>query len=228
MTTTTIPPKTVRIGIISGSTRVVRVGPQIAAFVRSLIEKDLKTSPVEGLQIEFEDIDVGSLNLPLFDEPIIPSHTDIPDGYTHEHTRTWSRRISALDAFVFVTSQHNWGVPAGLKNAIDYLYKEWKGKPYVVVSYGGHGGGHAAKALEVILGGGLKMRGVDGGAVNLSFPSCDVLHKSIRGDDLRLLPSAEAAAEETWSDRTEDIVQLWRKMAVLLTTPVEEKQKPVA
>ncbi|CAK7210306.1 hypothetical protein SCUCBS95973_000734 [Sporothrix curviconia] len=222
-TTATTAPKTVRVGIITGSTRVVRVGPQVAAFVRSLIEKDLETAPVEGLRIELEDIDIAALNLPLFDEPVIPSHTDVPDGYTHEHSRAWSRCVSAVDAFVFVTAQHNWGVPAGLKNAIDYLYKEWSGKPFAVVSYGGHGGGHAAKALQLILGGGLKMRGPET-TVNLSFPGRDVLKLASRGADLRLPPSDEATT--MWSDRAADIVQLWRQMAVLLMTPVEEKKKP--
>jgi NAD(P)H-dependent FMN reductase len=41
---------------------------------------------------------------------------------------------------VFVSPQYNWGYPAPLKNAIDHLYKEWLGKPAVIVTYGGHGG----------------------------------------------------------------------------------------
>jgi NAD(P)H-dependent FMN reductase len=39
-----------------------------------------------------------------------------------------------------VTPQYNWGYPAVLKNAIDHLYKEWHGKPEMIVTYGGHGG----------------------------------------------------------------------------------------
>ncbi|CAK7198456.1 hypothetical protein SEUCBS139899_001117 [Sporothrix eucalyptigena] len=219
MTATTFVPKTVRVGIVSGSARVVRVGPQVAAFVRSIIEEDLKESPVEGFELEFETIDVGALNLPLYDEPGIPSHISPPEGYEHEHTRAWSRQIAALDAFVFVTSQHNWGVPAGLKNAIDYLFKEWQGKPFVVVSYGGHGGGNAAKALQLILGGGIKMRGVEN-TVALSFPSRDILGKATRGEDLGLPPPG---SEPTWQDRKGDIAALWRQLVGLITTPVENK-----
>ncbi|CAK7264154.1 hypothetical protein SEPCBS57363_000926 [Sporothrix epigloea] len=215
---TATDPKPVRIGIVVGSTRVVRVGPQIAAFVRSLVEQDLKTAPVDSLSIEFETVDIGALNLPLFDEPGVPSHTDVPDGYAHEHTRAWSRRVSALDAFIFVTAQHNWGVPAGLKNAIDYLFKEWQGKPFVVVSYGGHGGTHAANALQLILGGGIRMRAADK-TVNLSFPSREVTLQAVRGKDLGLSPSGR---ETIWSERAEDVVQLWRQLVALMTTPMKE------
>ena len=54
---------------------------------------------------------------------------------------------------MFVTPQYNWGYPAPLKNAIDYLYNEWKGKPALVVSYGGHGGGKANGQLREVLRG---------------------------------------------------------------------------
>ena len=47
-------------------------------------------------------------------------------------------------------AQYNWGYPAVLKNAIDYLYHEWKGKPAAIVSYGGHGGGKGAAQLHQV------------------------------------------------------------------------------
>jgi NAD(P)H-dependent FMN reductase len=51
---------------------------------------------------------------------------------------------------VFVTPQYNWSIPGGLKVALDHLFYEWAGKPIVVVSYGGRGGGKAAAALKDI------------------------------------------------------------------------------
>jgi NAD(P)H-dependent FMN reductase len=54
---------------------------------------------------------------------------------------------------VFVTPQYNWGYPAPLKNAIDHLYKEWHGKPAMIVSYGHHGGGKCASQLNQVLKG---------------------------------------------------------------------------
>ena len=46
--------------------------------------------------------------------------------------------------------QYNWGYPAALKNALDYLYHEWKGKPAVIISYGTRGGGRAAAQLKEV------------------------------------------------------------------------------
>ena len=61
------------------------------------------------------------------------------------------------DAFIFVTPQYNWSIPASLKNALDYLYYEWVGKPAGIVSYGSRGGGKAADHLKGVLEG-LRMR----------------------------------------------------------------------
>ena len=47
--------------------------------------------------------------------------------------------------------------PAPLKNALDHLYKEWAGKPAVIVTYGGHAGDKCARQLRRVLKG-LKMK----------------------------------------------------------------------
>ncbi len=100
--------------------------------------------------------------------------------------------MAALDAYIFVSSQHNWGIPAGLKNAIDYLFNEWKGKPAAIVTYGGHGGDKAGKQLQVVLGGGIDMRVVET-QVNLAFPGREVLVKAATGQDLALDARTEDA-----------------------------------
>jgi NAD(P)H-dependent FMN reductase len=102
-----------------------------------------------------EVVDLRDWPLPLTDEPEIPA-TGI---YLHEHTRKWSRKIAAADGYIFVTPQYNWGYPAALKNALDHLFKEWNGKPAVIVSYGHHGGPKAAAQLRQVLEG-LRMRPV--------------------------------------------------------------------
>ena len=53
--------------------------------------------------------------------------------------------------------QYNWGYPAVLKNALDFLYHEWANKPAGLVSYGSRGGGLAATQLKQVLQG-LHMR----------------------------------------------------------------------
>jgi NAD(P)H-dependent FMN reductase len=41
-----------------------------------------------------------------------------------------------LDGFVFVTPEHDYGAPAGLKNAIGWVSPEWNRKAARFVSYG--------------------------------------------------------------------------------------------
>lgn len=47
-------------------------------------------------------------------------------------------------------TQYNWGYPAALKNALDFLYREWNNKPAAIISYGGRGGGKAAAQLQEV------------------------------------------------------------------------------
>lgn len=60
-------------------------------------------------------------------------------------------------SYIFVTPQYNWSIPAALKNALDYLFHEWAGKPAAIVSYENKGGPKAANHLCAIMAG-LHMR----------------------------------------------------------------------
>lgn len=135
-----------KVYIIVGSMRRNRIGPQIAAWVMDNMPS--------STAFETELVDLNDWHLPLSDEPAIPA-TGV---YANEHTRVWSRKIAAANGYVFVTPQYNWGYPASLKNALDHLFKEWNGKPAVIVSYGFHGGSKAAMQLRQVLEGGLDMR----------------------------------------------------------------------
>lgn len=111
--------------ILVASTRPGRVGLPVAEWFRS--------AAVEhgGFEIDFADL--AEINLPFMDEPKHPRFHD----YAHQHTKEWSARVDAADAFVFVTPEYNYGMPAPLKNAIDFLHVEWGYKPVGFVSYGG-------------------------------------------------------------------------------------------
>jgi NAD(P)H-dependent FMN reductase len=98
--------------------------------------------------LEVDLVDLAEVGLPLLDEP----HHPRLGQYTHEHTRAWSRRIREADGFVFVTPEYNHGYSAVLKNAIDYLYDEWRHKPVGFVSYGGNSGGlRAVQQLKQVV-----------------------------------------------------------------------------
>lgn len=91
-------------------------------------------------------IDLRDWHLPMDDEAAIPATGD----YAKDHTRAWSAKVAGADGIVIVTPQYNWGYPAPLKNALDHLYEEWKGKPLLLVTYGGHGGDKCAKQLRTV------------------------------------------------------------------------------
>ena len=124
--------------MITGSTRPVRIGDQIAAQIASLAnELGSATATVEDLAVRA---------LPLLDEP----QPAALGGYVHQHSSDWSATVAGADAVVLVTPEYNGGYPAALKNAIDYLFSEWQGKPALVVSYGPHGGTRVQKQLSEV------------------------------------------------------------------------------
>ncbi|KAI2889342.1 hypothetical protein CBS147353_10789 [Aspergillus niger] len=167
------------IGLIICSQRTPRAGPQIATFIHNTIRQFY---PPETATIT--TIDLAEWNLPLYNESGMPSFISSADEYEHEHTKAWSREISRHEAFIFVTPQYNWGYPASVKNAIDYLFHEWKGKAALVVSYGGHGGGKAAAQLRQVLQG-VRMRPLER-MVELRFPEIEEVKRAAKGEDLGL------------------------------------------
>lgn len=171
------------IGIVTCSTRSTRVNPHIAQHITSLLRAHIQSGALSSLQdATLSTIDLEAQGLPLFDEPAIPAglpKDDPTPHYQQPHTRQWSAVARAHDAFVFVTPQYNWSVPASLKNALDYLYHEWAGKPAVVVTYGSRGGGRAAVHLQQILTG-LKMRPAET-AVPLAISIDDINECLARG-----------------------------------------------
>ncbi|MET9324005.1 NAD(P)H-dependent oxidoreductase [Streptomyces sp. NPDC003038] len=98
---------------------------------------------------EVTPVDLGVIALPFLDEPEYAS-TGV---YTHQHTRDWSALVDSADAFLFVLPMYNGGFTAPFKNAIDFLYREWQGKPVGLVSYsaGPSGGAPAAEMLLPVL-----------------------------------------------------------------------------
>jgi NAD(P)H-dependent FMN reductase len=129
-----------KVGIIVGSTRPGRKAADVAKWVYEIL-KSRKDA-------EFEIVDIEDYKLPLLDEPAPPSLHQ----YSKAHTKTWSARIDALDAFIFVTPEYNHATSAALKNAIDFLFREWNNKAAGFVGYGGAGGVRAVENLRLVMG----------------------------------------------------------------------------
>jgi NAD(P)H-dependent FMN reductase len=118
--------------IIAGSTRPGRAGLPIAHWFA-------ERARVHG-GFDITLVDLTELALPFLDEPSIPRLRQ----YTQQHTKDWSAVVDGVDAVVFVTPEYNFGYPATIKNAIDYLHGEWHHKPVGFVSYGGVAAGTRA------------------------------------------------------------------------------------
>lgn len=129
-----------RVAIIIGSTRPNRNGEAVAKWVYEIAQK--------RTDAEFELVDIKDFNLPLLDEPIPPSLGQ----YTKEHTKVWAAKIASFDAYVFVTPEYNHGTSGALKNAIDFLYKEWNNKAAGFVGYGSALGARAVESLRLVMG----------------------------------------------------------------------------
>lgn len=131
----------VRIAIVLGSTRPGRRGEPVARWV-------LEQATARG-DASYELLDLADFALPLLDEPRPAS----AGKYEYEHTKRWSDAVDDFDGYVFVTPEYNRGPSGVLKNALDYLYKEWNDKAAGIVSYGSAASGlRAAEALRLTLG----------------------------------------------------------------------------
>ncbi len=129
-----------KIAIITGSTRPGRKSEAVARWVYGIAAKRSDAS--------FEVVDIADFQLPLFDEAIPP----IMNQYAQPHTKVWAAKIATFDAFVFVTPEYNHGTSGALKNAIDFLFKEWNNKAAGFVGYGGAGGARAVEHLRGVMG----------------------------------------------------------------------------
>lgn len=130
-----------RVLLIGGSTRLRRISPDVVSWVAGIGR--------ECIDATLEEIDLKEWHLCMDNEPNLP----FTGNYLTEATRRWSEKVASADAFVIVTPQYNWGYPAPLKNALDHLYREWAGKPVMVITYGGNGGGKCADQLLQVLEG---------------------------------------------------------------------------
>ncbi|MBP6012833.1 MAG: NAD(P)H-dependent oxidoreductase [Alphaproteobacteria bacterium] len=129
-----------KVAIVTGSTRPGRKSLAVAEWVHGIASK--------RTDAQYEIVDIQKFDLPLLDEPAPPAM----GKYTKPHTQVWAKVVDGYDAFVFVTPEYNHAPSAALKNAIDYLYKEWNNKAAGFVGYGGAGGTRAVEQLRLVMG----------------------------------------------------------------------------
>ena len=128
-----------KIAFIAGSTRPGRKCEAVAKWAYELARK--------RTDADFTLLDLATFELPLLDEPM-PATSG---SYEHSHTRRWSNAIAAFDGYVFVTPEYNHGTSGALKNAIDFLYKEWTDKAAGFIGYGYSLGARAIENLRLVM-----------------------------------------------------------------------------
>lgn len=127
-----------RFAVILGSTRPNRRGEPVARWVLEISS--------QREDAEFELVDLRDYPLPHLDEPLPPRLRQ----YQNEHTKEWSETIASFDGFV--VAEYNSGAAGVLKNALDYLFEEWRNKAIGFVSYGSMGGARAVQQLRLVAG----------------------------------------------------------------------------
>ena len=129
------------IGIIVGSLRKGSFSQSVAEYIAAEAQNDY--------DVKF--IEIGQL--PLYNQDY---DQESPESYT-----AFRDEVRSVDAFLFVTPEHNRSVPAALKNALDigsrpYGSSVWAGKPGAVVSVspgasGGFGANHHLRQVLAFL-----------------------------------------------------------------------------
>jgi NAD(P)H-dependent FMN reductase len=127
-----------KIAIVISTTRATRFGDKPAKWISDIATK--RTDLVS------EVIDLRDFPMPFFDE--VASNAWVPS--TNEVAQRWQKKVAEFDGFIFVTAEYNRGVPAVLKNALDYAYPEWNRKAAAYVGYGAVGGARSVEQLRLI------------------------------------------------------------------------------
>lgn len=128
-----------KIAVIVGSIRDSRVTARLASWVYTHA-KELHPDT------EFNLVDIRDYELPFVNEDPWNPNRSLTEG-----TKAWLKAMAEADGYVFVTAEHNHGMPAPLKNALDLTNDEMSRKPAAIVSHGSVGGARANEQLRLVL-----------------------------------------------------------------------------
>lgn len=123
--------------LVLGSAREGRAADGVGQVIKGALEE---------LGAEVSVADLKQINLPFFDEAKTPS--DDSFEFNNQAAKDWSAMVQTANGVIFLTPEYNHGTSGILKNAIDWLYKEWADKPVTVVGYGWSGAPFARTHLS--------------------------------------------------------------------------------
>ena len=111
-----------RILVFYGSYRSDRMGIRLANFIVSQLTK-------RDALVEL--IDAKAVDLPMLDR----MYKEYEAGSAPPAMEALAGKIKAVDAFVFIVGEYNWGMQPGLKNLTDHFLEEWFWRPAAIASY---------------------------------------------------------------------------------------------
>jgi NAD(P)H-dependent FMN reductase len=126
------------ISVIVGSTRQGRFSEKPAQWIFQHLRKR---------DVDARLLDLRDFPMPFFDHAVPPAMPGRAP-YENEVVKKWTAAIEASDGFIFVAPEYNYGPPAVLKNAIDWVYPEWNRKAAAFVSFGSLGGARSVQQLR--------------------------------------------------------------------------------
>ena len=127
------------ISVIVGSIRQARFSEKPAQWVLQHLK--------DRTGVDTRLLDLRDFPMPFFDQPVPPAMPGRAP-YENEVVKRWTAEIARSDGFVFVTPEYNYGPPAVLKNALDWVYPEWNRKAAAFVSYGSVAGARSVQQLR--------------------------------------------------------------------------------
>ena len=127
------------IGIILSTTRPARFADKAVQWLTSFIgQRD---------DAHFEIVDLRDYPLPFFEQAMSPLFAPPQNAVALR----LGKKVAEFDGFIFVTAEYNHGIPAVLKNALDYVYAEFNRKPATFVGYGSVGAARSIEQLRMVL-----------------------------------------------------------------------------
>jgi NAD(P)H-dependent FMN reductase len=127
-----------KIAIVISTTRTTCFGHKPAQWVMDIA--------AERGDMKVEIVDLRDFPMPFFDE--MASNAWAPSK--NEVAQRWQKKVAEFDGYIFVTAEYNHGIPAVLKNALDYAYPEWNKKAAAFAGYGAVGGSRSIEQLRLV------------------------------------------------------------------------------
>lgn len=130
-----------KLAVILGTTREGRLSERLATWIANEAGKRPDTT--------VDLIDLKAYPLPFFNEPKSPRYNS--ERHIDPTAQRLLDKLTAAEAYIFVTPEYNHSIPAVLKNAFDYVTWEMAKKPAAVASHGTVGGARATMHLKEII-----------------------------------------------------------------------------